>query len=77
MCILEELSRCCQDEMRVRVRTLILRGVSDIALTRRMARPSLAYCEDGNLIFFPEATHWVQHEEADEVNRRLLQLVLA
>ena len=65
------------DEMRVRVRTLILWGVNDNALSRRMARPSLDYCEDGNLIYFPEATHWVQHEEADEVNRHLLQLVLA
>jgi len=65
------------DEMRVRVRTLILWGVNDVALTRRMARPSLDYCEDGNLIFFPEATHWVQHEEADEVNRHLLGFVLA
>lgn len=62
--------------MRVRVRTLILWGVKDVALTRRMARPSLDYCDDGNLIFFPDATHWVQREEADEVNRHLLELVL-
>jgi pimeloyl-ACP methyl ester carboxylesterase len=62
--------------MRVRVRTLILWGVKDVALSRRMARPSLDYCEDGNLVFFPDATHWVQREEADEVNRHLLGLVL-
>jgi epoxide hydrolase 4 len=60
---------------RVHVRTLILWGVNDIALSRRMARPSLDYCDDGNLIFFPDATHWVQHEEADEVNRHLLKFV--
>ncbi len=63
------------NDMRVHVRTLILWGVNDVALSRRMARPSLDYCEDGNLIFFPDATHWVQHEEADEVNRRLLEFV--
>jgi hypothetical protein len=40
-----------------------------------MARPSLDYCEDGRLIFFPDATHWVQREEAEEVNRHLLELV--
>lgn len=62
--------------MHVPVRTLILWGVKDVALSRRMARPSLDYCEDGNLIFFPDATHWVQREEADEVNRHLLELVL-
>src|SRR5690349_10587447 len=61
---------------RVRVRTLILWGVQDFALSRRMARPSLDYCEDGNLIFFPDATHWVQREEADEVNRHLLEFIL-
>jgi len=64
------------DEMRVRIRTLILWGVNDIALSRRMARPSLDYCEDGNLIFFPDATHWVQREEAEDINKHLLQLVL-
>jgi pimeloyl-ACP methyl ester carboxylesterase len=63
------------ENMRVRVRTLMLWGVNDIALSRRMARPSLDYCDEGNLIFFPEATHWVQHEEAEEVNRHLLEFV--
>ena len=61
--------------MRVHVPTLMLWGVQDFALSRRMARPSLDYCENGNLIFFPDATHWVQHEEADEVNRQLLTFV--
>ena len=61
--------------MRVPIRTLILWGVQDFALSRRMARPSLDYCDDGNLIFFPDATHWVQREEADEVNRHLLEFI--
>ena len=65
------------NDMRVHVRTLILWGVNDIALSRRMARPSLDHCDEGNLIFFPDATHWVQHEEADEVNRQLLNFLLA
>lgn len=63
------------DEMRVRVRTLLLWGVNDIALSRRMARPSLDYCEDGNLIFFPDATHWLQHEEAEEINHHLIDFL--
>ena len=63
------------DGMRVPVRTLILWGVKDPALSRRMARPSLDYCDEGNLVFFPDATHWVQHEEADEINRQLLALI--
>jgi pimeloyl-ACP methyl ester carboxylesterase len=63
--------------MQVHVPTLMLWGVKDVALTYRMARPSLDYCDEGNLIFFPDATHWVQHEEADEVNRHLLNFVLS
>jgi epoxide hydrolase 4 len=59
------------DDMRVRIKTLILWGVKDVALSRRMACPSLDYCEDGNLIFFPEATHWVQRDEAEAVNHYL------
>jgi pimeloyl-ACP methyl ester carboxylesterase len=65
------------NDMHVQVPTLILWGVKDFALTYRMARPSLDYCDEGNLIFFPDATHWVQREEAEEVNRRLLEFVLA
>jgi pimeloyl-ACP methyl ester carboxylesterase len=62
-----------ETDMRVHVRTLMLWGVKDTALTYRMARPSIDYCEDGNLIFFPDATHWVQHEESEEVNKHLLE----
>jgi epoxide hydrolase 4 len=63
------------NDMRIQVPTLILWGVNDFALSRRMARPSLDYCDDGRLIFFPDATHWVQREEADEVNRHLLGFI--
>jgi epoxide hydrolase 4 len=62
-------------DMHVHVPTLILWGAQDFALSRRMARPSLDYCDDGNLIFFPDATHWVQREEANEVNRHLLEFI--
>ena len=63
--------------MLVRIPTLILWGVKDFALSYRMARPSLDHCEEGNLIFFPDATHWVQHEEADEVNLHLLNFIFS
>ena len=64
------------NSMQVHVPTLVLWGVKDFALSRRMARPSLDYCDEGNLIFFPDATHWVQHEEADEVNHSLSEFLL-
>ena len=35
------------NDMRVRVQTLMLWGVKDVALTYRMVRPSSDYCDDG------------------------------
>jgi pimeloyl-ACP methyl ester carboxylesterase len=63
-------------EMLIRVPTLMMWGMKDVALTHRMARPSIDHCEDGKLIFFPDATHWVQHEEAEEVNHHLIDFLL-
>lgn len=60
---------------RVKVRTLMMWGVKDFALSHRMARPSMDYVDEGNLIFFPEATHWVQHDEAEEVNHYLIDFI--
>ena len=64
------------DDQCVRVPTLMMWGMNDVALTHRLARPSMDYCNEGRLLFFPEATHWVQRDEADEVNRHLLNFVL-
>jgi hypothetical protein len=41
-----------------------------------MARPSMDYCDEGNLILFPEATHWVHLDAAAEVNHYLLDFLL-
>ena len=51
-------------------------GMKDVALSHRMARPSMDYVDEGNLLFFPDATHWVQHDAADEVNHYLLDFLL-
>jgi pimeloyl-ACP methyl ester carboxylesterase len=63
-------------EPRIQVPTLMMWGMQDIALSHRMARPSMDYVKEGNLILFPEATHWVQRDAADEVNHYLLDFVL-
>lgn len=62
--------------MEIKVPTLMMWGVKDVALTYRMARPSIDHCEDGKLIFFPDATHWVQHDAAEEVNHYLIDFLL-
>ena len=63
------------EETCVKVPTLMLWGMKDFALSHRMARPSMDFCKEGRLLFFPDATHWVQRDEADEVNRHLLEFV--
>ncbi len=52
--------------------TLILWGQQDKFLLSRMAQDSLRYCDSAQLTYFPEATHWVLHEEPDRVNQLLL-----
>jgi len=59
-------------DQRVHVPTLMLWGKNDVALTHSMAQPSIDLCDDGRLVFFEQATHWVQHEEAEAVNRYLV-----
>ena len=61
---------------RIKVPTLMMWGMKDFALSHRMARPSMDYVDKGNLIFFPEATHWVQRDAAEEVNHYLVDLIL-
>jgi len=58
-------------DVRVRVPTLILWGVHDVALGRELAPASRALCDAAELVFFEEATHWLQHDEAEAVSSRL------
>ena len=60
---------------RVNVPTLILWGKSDVALSHEMVQPSLELCDHGSAVFFENATHWVQHDEADEVNKKLIEFL--
>ncbi len=54
---------------RITVPTLLIWGAQDKFLGREMAQPSIDLCDDGQLVFIEEATHWVQHEEAERVNK--------
>ena len=63
-------------DARIRIPTLMIWGMKDVALSHRLARPSMDYCDEGNLILFPEATHWVQLDEADSVNHYLADFLL-
>jgi pimeloyl-ACP methyl ester carboxylesterase len=60
------------DKSRVRPDTLILWGEKDVALEAGMVEPSLALCDNGKAIYFPEASHWVQHDEPTHVSQHLI-----
>jgi len=49
----------------------LIKAMKDTALSY-----SMDYCDEGNLIFFPEATHWVQLDEADSVNHYMIDFLL-
>lgn len=55
--------------------TLMIWGEQDVALGKEMAQPSIDLCDDGSLVFIPEATHWVQHDAPERVNELLLDFL--
>jgi pimeloyl-ACP methyl ester carboxylesterase len=60
------------EDIRVHVPTLMLWGKRDVALSQEMAQKSIRLCDNGRLEFFEDATHWVQHDEANAVNLELI-----
>lgn len=61
-------------DQEVQVPAEIIWGAEDQVLGPEMARQSLRFCGNGGLTLLP-ATHWVQHEEPEKVNERLLSLL--
>jgi pimeloyl-ACP methyl ester carboxylesterase len=53
----------------------MLWGRHDIALTERMVQPSIELCDNGRSVLFNQATHWVQHDQPDEVNKLLTEFL--
>jgi pimeloyl-ACP methyl ester carboxylesterase len=64
-------------ESRVSVPTRILWGMKDEFLLSAMAHASVNYCDRGEVLEFPEATHWIHHEEPERVNRLLIEFFRA
>jgi pimeloyl-ACP methyl ester carboxylesterase len=57
----------------VQVPTLIMWGKRDAFLLPELAEMSVKQCRSAELVWFEEASHWVQHEEGPQVSRRLLE----
>ncbi len=60
---------------RIRVPTRLLWGPEDRFLSVGLAEASLVLCNAGRLDWVEGATHWLQHEEPEQVNRWLLDFL--
>ena len=66
-----------RSDIRITVPTLLIWGVRDQFLKREMAQLSIDLCDNGRIVFFENATHWVQHEEAERVNELIKSIVVS
>lgn len=62
---------------RLKMPVLMLWGAQDVALDRSLAEASIRLCANGQLVFFENASHWIQHEETAAVNQRLSEFLAA
>jgi pimeloyl-ACP methyl ester carboxylesterase len=60
---------------RVQVPLRVIWGDRDAFLEQGMVEAGLRLCEHGEAFHLPEATHWVQHEEAGRVNELLIEFL--
>lgn len=59
----------------VDIPTLVIWGERDSYLLPEMAQRSVEYCENGQLEWFPDASHWVNHERVSEVTGLLTEFL--
>ena len=58
---------------RISVPTLVVWGRQDPHISYEMAPLSVDLCDDGRLVTFEDATHWVMHDKPAEVSRLLVR----
>lgn len=61
----------------VQVPTLMIWGARDAAFGPELAQASIERCKRGKLVPIEHASHWVQHEAAERVNKLLLEFLTA
>ncbi|MCA9979150.1 MAG: alpha/beta hydrolase, partial [Anaerolineales bacterium] len=59
--------------VQVSVPTFIIWGAQDMFLGQEMVEPSAKMCVNGRFAIIDEASHWVQHEEPEQVNQLLAE----
>jgi len=53
--------------------TRILWGENDIALTKEMAKLSTEYCQDVDLTYYPDGSHWLTHDHPKRVSKEIIR----
>ncbi|MDQ4140720.1 MAG: alpha/beta hydrolase [Bacteroidota bacterium] len=59
----------------ITIPTLLIWGKKDTFLKAEMAQPSINKCQQGQLKFIEDATHWLHHEKPDLVNQLILEFI--
>ncbi len=54
---------------------LLIWGKMDATLNFELAKNSISFCRNAQLVSFPDATHWLQHEKSAEVNAAVLEFI--
>jgi pimeloyl-ACP methyl ester carboxylesterase len=62
-------------DRRVTVPVRLIWGDRDSALNASLADDALTLCDHGEVFHLPEATHWLHHEEVEQVNALLLEFL--
>ncbi|AQU77820.1 MULTISPECIES: alpha/beta hydrolase [Planococcus] len=62
-------------DTKIKVPVRIIWGVGDQFLSPMLAKESMSFCEEVNLAFVGEATHWIQHEQPEIVNHLIVQFI--
>jgi len=62
-------------DSRVTIPVRLMWGDQDHALEPGLADASIIYCDVGEVFHFPDATHWLQHEEPERVVALLLEFL--
>lgn len=59
-------------DLQVEVPTVILWGMQDQFLSKRLAKESAKRCKNVKVVFISDATHWVHHEQPEIINYLIL-----
>jgi pimeloyl-ACP methyl ester carboxylesterase len=69
------LHRPAAASARIRMPVRVIWGHRDAFLEKGLAEAGASLCDKAEVIHLPEASHWLQHEEPETVNRLLLKFL--